>query len=359
MRLSWDNVGERFYETGVDHGVLYTSRFSNYDTATAWNGLTAVTESPSGAEPTDLYADNIKYLTMRSAETFGATVECYTYPKEWAACNGEAELMNGVTFGQQARESFGLSYRTIKGNDVKQNDYGYKLHLVYGCSASPSEKSYSTVNDSPEAITFSYEISTTPVVVDGLISTSGKPMKAVATITLDSTILGADAMKAIEDVLYGTAEKEGRLPMPAEIEQILASVVEPEAKALDGKEQLSDLGNKKVEELQKNVVIDNKNNTITGQLLYVESWSEFSSVPSEQSGNYLALGIDSPVPGATIDVELTTKATLQDDRQIVIRVTDATKKKPLKVTITESDKKTKHVTEYDISSLYLDTKVSK
>lgn len=358
MKLSWDNVGERFYETGVDHGVLYTSRFSNYDTATAWNGLTAVTESPSGAEPTDLYADNIKYLTMRSAETFGATVECYTYPKEWAACNGEAELMNGVTFGQQARESFGLSYRTVKGNDTKQNDYGYKLHLVYGCSASPSERGYSTINDSPEAITFSFEISTTPVVVDGLISTSGKPMKAVATITLDSTILGADAMKAIEDVLYGTADTEGRLPMPAEIEQILAAVVEPEAKALDTSITFSTLGNKKVEDLQKNVIVDNKNNTITGRLLYVDEWEQFSSVPSEQSGNYLALGINSPVPGAKINVELTKNVQLDNDRQIVIRITDATKKKPLKVIISDGDHKT-HTTEYDISSLYLDTKASK
>lgn len=357
MKLSWDNIGERFYETGVDHGVLYTSRFNNYDTATAWNGLSTVTESPSGAEPTDVYADNIKYLTMRSAETFGATVECYTYPKEWAACNGEAELMKGVTFGQQARESFGLSYRTVKGNDVKGNDYGYKLHLIYGCTASPSERSYSTVNDSPEAITFSYEISTTPVVVEGLYSTSGKPMKAVATITLDSTILGVDAMKAIEDVLYGTEDTEGRMPMPAEIEQILAGVVEPEAKALPADETLTELGSVKISDLQKNIVIDNANNTISGQLLYKTDFTGFSGIKEEQEGNYLALGIDPPDPSATIDVELSKKVTLDDDRKIVLRITEATKKKPLKVIIKSGEKS--HVTEYNIAALYLDQKSSK
>lgn len=357
MRLTWDGIGERFYETGVDHGVLYTSRFGNYDVATPWNGLTAVTESPSGAEPTDLWADNIKYLTMRSAEAFGATVECYTYPVEWAACNGEAELRKGVTFGQQARETFGLCYRTIKGNDTKLNDYGYKLHLIYGCSASPSEKAYSTVNDSPEAITFSYEITTTPVAVDGLFSTSGKPMKAVASITLDSTILGADAMKAIEDVLYGTDDTEGRLPMPAELEDIIGSVVEPSAKALTGETLNIGSGSMSVDKLQKNVVVDDLNNTITGQLLYVDDFKDFSSVAADQEGNYLALGIDSPDPNATISVELTKNVQLDEDRKIVIRITDATRKKPLKVKI-ESDDKT-HVTEYNISGLYLDAKPAK
>lgn len=348
-KITWDKIGERFYETGVDHGVLYTSKFANYDVATAWNGLTAVTESPSGAEPTDLYADNIKYLTMRSAETFGATIECYTYPKEWAACNGEAELMRGVTFGQQARETFGLCYRTVKGNDTLLNDYGYKLHLIYGCSASPSEKAYSTINDSPEAITFSYEISTTPVAVDGLLSTSGKPMKAVASITLDSTILGADAMKAIEDVLYGTDQTEGRLPMPDEIEGIIGSLVEPQAKAIDGND--TELG-MKIEKLQKNIVIDNLNNMITGQLLYVTDFEQFSSVEAEKKGNYLALQVDSPDPNATIDVELTKKVTLDQDRKIIMRITDATRKKPLKITIKSNGKD--YTTEYSISRLYLD-----
>lgn len=350
-KLVWDAIGERFYETGVDHGVLYTSRFANYDVATPWNGLTAVTESPSGAEPTDLYADNIKYLTMRSAETYGATVECYTYPKEWAACNGEAELMDGVTFGQQARETFGLAYRTVKGNDTQLNDYGYKLHLVYGCSASPSEKAYSTVNDSPEAVTFSFEISATPVSVDGLISTAGKPMKAVASITLDSTILGADAMKAIEDVLYGTETTDGHLPLPAEIGEILAGVVEPTATALNGETEIG-LGSKKASDLQKNVVIDNLTNTITGQLLYVSDFSDFSSVAAEQKGNYLVLQVDSPDPKATINVELTKNVQLDSDRRIVIKITEATKKKPLKVIIHSGEKA--YTTEYSISRLYLD-----
>lgn len=353
MRITWDGIGERFYETGVDHGVLYTNRFGNYDVATPWNGLTAVTESPSGAEPTDLWADNIKYLTMRSAEAFGATVECYTYPKEWAACNGEAELAPGVTFAQQARKTFGLSYRTIKGNDTQLNDYGYKLHLVYGCSASPSEKAFSTVNDSPEAVTFSFEITTTPVSTDGLFSTDGAPMKAVASITLDSTILGTYVMKAIEDILYGTDEEGGRLPLPSELAEIIGSVVEPAAAAIVGDVEL--LG-KKPEDLQKNVVIDNLNNKITGQLLYVSDYEDFSTIESEKSGNYLALKVDSPDPKDKIDVELTTKSRLDGDRQIIMRITETTKRKPLKVTITSDGGKT-HTTEYNITGLYLDKEV--
>ena len=213
-KLVWDQIGERFYETGVDHGVLYPQdNLGAYTNGVAWNGLTSVSESPSGAEPTDLYADNIKYLSIRSAETFGATVEAYTYPDEFAVLDGSAELAEGVIIGQQPRKAFGLSYRTRKGNDIQLENYGYKLHLIYGCSVSPSEKSYQTINDSPEAITFSWEMTTIPVNVTGF--------KPTATVILDSNVLGTAKMTAIEDVLYGTSETEPRLPLPDEVLSII------------------------------------------------------------------------------------------------------------------------------------------
>lgn len=215
--LTWDNVGEKLYETGVEKGVLYNiDEQGKYSKGTAWNGLTGVTESPSGAEATALYADNIKYLNLYSAEEFGGTIEAYMYPPEFEVCDGSAELGTGVTIGQQDRSIFGLCYKTLKGNDVKANAYGYKLHLVYGCQVSPSEKGYSTVNDSPEAITFSWEFTTTPVPVTGF--------KPTATVTIDSTIAGAAKMKAIEDVLYGTASEEARLPLPDEVAEIMSGV---------------------------------------------------------------------------------------------------------------------------------------
>lgn len=229
-KLKWDKIGERVYETGVDHGVLYPQKGGAYPNGVAWNGLTAVTESPSGAEDNPLYADNMKYLNLKSAEEFGATVECYTYPPEWAACNGEADLVPGVTMGQQRRNTFGLSYRTKKGNDTEGEDYGFKIHLIYGASASPSEKSYSTVNDSPEAITFSYEITTTPIDVSGK-DENGKPFKPVASITIDSTLVDREALDKLEAILYGTdadpsdedsTATEPRLPLPDEIKEIFS-----------------------------------------------------------------------------------------------------------------------------------------
>lgn len=213
-KLVWDQTGERFYETGVDHGVLYPQdNLGTYSNGVAWNGLTSVSESPSGAEPTDLYADNIKYISIRSAETFGATVEAYTYPDEFAVLDGSAELAEGVIIGQQPRKAFGLCYRTRIGNDIQFENYGYKLHLLYGCSVSPSEKSYQTINDSPEAITFSWEMTTVPVNVTGF--------KPTATIILDSTKLGKAKMTAIEDVLYGTVDADPRLPLPDEVLSII------------------------------------------------------------------------------------------------------------------------------------------
>ena len=214
-KIIWDQTGERLYETGVKQGVLYVQNDDgSYPQGVAWNGLTAVTESPSGAEATPLYADDTKYLELFSNEDFGATVECYTYPEEFAACDGSAELAPGVTIGQQARRAFGLCYRTTLGNDVKGNDYGYKLHLIYGAKAAPSEKAYSTINDSPEAITFSYEVTTTPVNVAGF--------KPTSSLTIDSTKVAPEKMAALEEVLYGNNTDEARLPLPDEVVTLIA-----------------------------------------------------------------------------------------------------------------------------------------
>lgn len=212
--LTWDETGKRLYETGVRKGVLYVQdNNGTYPKGVAWNGLTAVTESPSGAESNPLYADDIKYLDLRSAEEFGATIEAYTYPDEFAECDGTAELAEGVMIGQQARKSFGLSYRTVLGNDIVNDAYGYKLHLIYGATASPSEKGYQTVNDSPEAISFSWELTTTPVNVTG--------MKPTAIITIDSTKADPTKLAALEAILYGSGENEPRLPLPDEVKTLM------------------------------------------------------------------------------------------------------------------------------------------
>lgn len=215
-KLVWDKTGERFYETGVNQGVLYPQAAGGtYPLGVAWNGLTAVTESPSGAEATPIYADNTKYLNLISAEDFGATIEAYTYPEEFAQCDGSAALAVGVMIGQQSRKAFGLSYKTTLGNDVDNNDHGYKLHLIYGCMAAPSEKGYATINDSPEAITFSWEVTTTPVSVDGF--------KPTACITIDSTKADKTKLAALEKILYGDADVEARLPLPDEIATLMAT----------------------------------------------------------------------------------------------------------------------------------------
>lgn len=206
-RLEWDAAGERLYETGVRMGVVYPQDASgNYPKGVAWNGLTGVTESPSGAEETALYADDIKYLSLRSAEDFGATVEAYTYPDEFAVCDGSAEVISGVMLGQQPRAPFGMCYRTVMGNDTELEAHGYKLHLIYNATVSPSEKAYQTINDSPEAITFSWELKTTPTNVTGY--------KPVASLTIDSTKVDAEKLKALEDKLYGSSSAEAMLPLP-------------------------------------------------------------------------------------------------------------------------------------------------
>lgn len=213
-KIVWDNVSDRTYETGVDHGVLYLIDNNEYKNGVPWNGLTGVTESPSGAESTPIYADNIKYLNLTSAEDFGATIEAITYPPEFAECDGSAEVVPGVMLGQQDRKSFGFCYRTKIG-DTNSNDYGYKLHMIYGAKAAPSERAYATVNDSPEAITFSWEISTTPVNVEGY--------KPTAIMTIDSTKTDSTKLAALEKVLYGSDAAEARLPLPNEIIEMLGT----------------------------------------------------------------------------------------------------------------------------------------
>lgn len=216
IKLSWDNTGDRLYETGVDRGVLYPINAQNqYTPGVAWNGLTAVNEQPAGAEPTDLYADNIKYISIMSAETFAATIEAYTYPKEFAACDGSASLVTGVSIGQQKRKVFGFSYRTLIGNDVDGQDHGYKLHLVYGCLASPSERSNATVNDSPEANTMSWSVNTTPVNVTGFKPTSH--------LIVDSTTVDAAKLALLEEVLYGNESTDPRLPLPDEVAELIGT----------------------------------------------------------------------------------------------------------------------------------------
>lgn len=215
-KLVWDQTSERLYETGVKMGVLYPQdEAGEYPKGVAWNGLTAVTESPSGAEATALYADDIKYLNLMSAEEFAATVEAYTYPDEFAECDGSASIANGVSIGQQKRKAFGLCYRTILGNDVAGNDYGYKIHIIYGAMAAPSEKEYASVNDSPEAITLSWELSTTPVSVNGF--------KPTASIVIDSTKVDAEKLTALETILYGSETADARLPLPDEIATLMTA----------------------------------------------------------------------------------------------------------------------------------------
>ena len=215
-KIVWHQTGERLYETGVKRGVLYVQDSGGtYPKGVAWNGLTAVTESPSGAEATPLYADDIKYLNLISTEELGGTIEAYTYPDEFAECDGSASIATGVYIGQQSRKTFGMCYTTTVGNDVDSNAHGYKLHLIYGALASPSEKAYSTINDSPEAITFSWEFSTTPVNVTGF--------KPTANIVIDSTKATPEKLAALEKILYGDTEVEPRLPLPNEVAQVMSA----------------------------------------------------------------------------------------------------------------------------------------
>ena len=218
--ITWDGAGEREFETGVDHCVLYEpDQTGAFTKGVAWNGMTTVTESPSGAESNPQYADNMKYINLKSAEEFGATIEAFTYPDEFGKYNGEAQPEPGVYIGQQTRGTFGLSYRTLKGNDLMGTDYGYKLHLVWNCDAAPSEKAYATVNDSPEPTTFSWELTTTKVAVG---TVGGKKYAPCASMTIDSTKVDADALEILEAILYGTELLDAMLPTPAEVIAIFA-----------------------------------------------------------------------------------------------------------------------------------------
>ena len=259
-KLVWDKTGERFYETGVNQGVLYLrGENGTYSNGVAWNGLISVTENPSGAEPTPIYADNIKYLNLMSAEEFGATIEAYTYPDEFAQCDGSAEIATGVMIGQQNRKVFGLSYKTALGNDVDGTDYGYKLHLIYGALAAPSEKGYSTINDSPEAITFSWEVTTTPVSVTGF--------KPTASITIDSTQVDAADLEALEEILYGTIDNDPYLPLPDEISSLFGGTV-PDAIALSTIVPADDADNVAVD---ANVVLTFNNKILRESIVVTKS----------------------------------------------------------------------------------------
>ncbi len=215
-KLVWDAAGERLYETGVDRGVLYPmSALGAYEAGVVWNGLSSISESPSGAEATPVYADNIKYLNLMSAEEFGATLEAYTYPKEFAVCEGSVSPVEGLIIGQQERRAFGLCFRTLIGNDVAGNSLGYKLHLIYGAKAAPSEKQYSSINDSPEPLTFSWELTTTPVEIEG--------MKPAAALIIDSTLLAPEKLEALETLLYGAEATAAALPSPAAVIALLTA----------------------------------------------------------------------------------------------------------------------------------------
>lgn len=292
-KIVWDKAGEHFYETGVDHGVLYPTNAGVYGKGVAWNGLTGVTESPSGAESTGQYADNIKYLNLISAEEFGATIEAFTYPPEFSVCDGSAEPTPGVMIGQQTRKPFGMSYRTLLGNDLQNTDYGYKLHIIYGATASPSERAYSTVNDSPEAITFSWEVTTTPVEVTGY--------KPTASLVIDSTKVAPANMATLENILYGSETGDPRLPMPDEVISIIGSsssitiTVEPITDTILGKPATT---------IQTDIVVND--NAISGTLKYVENFTEFGS-DELANGNFLGLDIgavDSDGNVVSTDVKL-------------------------------------------------------
>lgn len=318
-KIVWDRAGEHIYETGVDHGVLYPIENGVYGKGVPWNGLTSVSETPSGAESTAQYADNIKYLNLVSTETFGATVQAFTYPPEFGACDGSAEPVPGIRIGQQTRRPFGMSYRTLIGNDLMGTDYGYQLHLIYGATVTPSERAYNTVNDSPEAINFSWTLSTTPVEVTGY--------KPTASLVADSTKISAANMAKLEEILYGTETTEARLPMPDEVIKLIGSsnAISLTVTAPDGS---IDLFGKDASELQTNVSVGE--DVISGKLLYVEDYTGFSSDISEQEGNYLALHADATLlkgdGNATITCELlggkSGKKTLDADGLMVFRITN-------------------------------------
>lgn len=294
MTLVWDKTAEHFYEIGVDHGVLWPFKEdgSGYDKGVVWNGLTSVNESPEGAEANAQYADNIKYLNLYSAEEFKATIEAFTYPDEFMVCDGSAELDDGVYIGQQTRRMFAFAYRTKLGNDTVGQDYGYKLHIVYGCNAAPSEKAYETINDSPEPITFSWEVNSTPVECPGYNN--------ISTIVIDSTKVSKAALKMIEDKLYG-AEGDSELLMPADIIQVLETAKKVET-VVTSDVAAKNLYGKQLDDLQTDVSVDDKSMMIKGTLKHVDGYTEFAKDPALQTGNFLALQFTPADPNASVSV---------------------------------------------------------
>lgn len=326
-KLQWDKIGERTYETGVDHAVLFPIVDGTYPKGVAWSGITAINENPSGAEANPFYADNIKYLNIMSAEDFGASIEAYTYPTEFEACDGSAEAAPGVIIGQQTRKSFGLSYRTKIGNDTDGQDHGYKLHFIYNALAAPSSRSHQTVNASPEPTTLSWEVSTTPVDISGYNPT--------AHLTIDSTRTDARRMRLIEDIIYGTEKTEARMPMPEEIIRLMNAPLPTEATITptpSGETRLT----KPVSELQADISIEN--GKVKGELKHVTNFTGFSKTLEKQTGNFLSLELS-----ATNSGEITTQLIGGEsepkkvtDGFCVYRITD-NKMQKISVTVTKGD----------------------
>lgn len=344
-KLVWDKLEERLYEAGIRHGVIYPMDGAVYGKGVVWNGLTGVTESPSGAEATKLWADDINYLTLFSAEEFGATVEAYTYPEEFAECDGTAEIAPGIYAGQQTRKMFGFSYRTILGNAAEGEDYGYKLHVIYGAKASPSEKSYTTVNDNPDAVQFSWELTTTPVEIT--VSVNGKTLKPTACLTFDSTKIDSRKLKMLEDILYGTDKDEPRLPLPDEIITLMTAPLPTEASVTATDDSTERYG-KQASDLQENIVISG--NKITGNLKYVSDYTDFSKTTEQQSGNFLALDLAATNQG-TITTQLVGgygEPKPVTDGFCVYRITDP---KSQKVSVTVSKDEYSDTVVYDLSGL--------
>lgn len=349
-KLVWDQDGERLYETGTEQGVLYPkSDDGTYPKGYAWNGLTGVSEAPSGAEETALYADNTKYLSLTSTEEFGATITAYTYPDEFEKCDGSADIAPGVTIGQQDRTPFGLVYKTQIGNDTKGNSHGYKLHLVYGAKAKPSSRDYKTINDSPEAIELSWEISTTPINVPGF--------KPTAHLAIDSTKVNAAKLAKLEDILFGSETSDARLPLPAEIIEIMKDEADPAltitVAPITGD---TDLLGKKAADLQSNIVINDNTMTISGTLKHVTGYTGFSSKADEQSGNYIALNVD-PASGfpesMTVEVKNGTSGPsklTEADHQVVLKIKDAVTQG---IVIKATNKGAKVTKEYKLTGLTL------
>lgn len=356
MRLEWDKIGEHYMELGTDHGVLYVQDPAkdpvkddmkyHYGKGVVWNGLTAVTLSPEGAEPQDIYADNIKYATIRSAETFGATIEAYTFPDEFYECDGSSVVNKAIVLHQQKRNLFGFSFRSKVINDTNpESDDTYKIHLIYGATASPSEQSLETINDSPDPGTFSWEISTTPISVKGFKPTSH--------IEILSSQLEPEALQKLEDILYGSETTEARMPLPDELISIVGTPAAILGTKVSVPKPADQFYGKAASALQENIKInevDLSNVVVTGELKHVTDFIKFSGITDEQSGNYLAINVDVP-DGATaklIGVKNTTPKDITDGN-VVFRVEDNSKPFTIRV---ESGKTTIDKV-YDLSGLEL------